>query len=238
MSSCRQEAEIAVEPPPIHLSADLTTANVEVDAGYAGARIGVFGAVFDPSGRPADVVVLVRGPDQPAAIARRERRGGLWLNGPPAKVMGAPGFLLTASNRGLAEIAAPSTLRHAGAGTDSLELSTGMDPVFAHAFVRLKAREGLYREDPAGVTFVDQGLFRARIALPASAPVGRYRVDVLLFQDGQPITRRSRELVVEKVGLERMISGFARQSPWAYGMACMLIALAAGWAASAVFRRV
>jgi uncharacterized protein (TIGR02186 family) len=88
------------------------------------------------------------------------------------------------------------------------------------------------------VTFVDKGLFRARIALPASAPVGRYRVDVLLFQDGQPITRRSRELVVEKVGLERVISSFARQSPWAYGMACMLIALAAGWAASAVFRRV
>lgn len=194
--------------------------------------------MFDPSGQPADVVVLVRGPDQPAAIARRERRGGLWLNGTPAMVKGAPGFHLTASNRRLAEIAAPATLRSVGAGTGSLDLSAVTDPMFARAFVRLKAREGLYLEDPAGVTFVDKGLFRARIALPASAPVGRYRVDVLLFQDGQPITRRSRELVVEKVGLERVISSFARQSPWAYGMVCMLIALAAGWAASAVFRRV
>ena len=183
-------------------------------------------------------MVLVRGPDQPAAIARRERRAGLWLNGPPTTVASAPGFHLTASNRRLAEIAALSTLRSEGAGTGALDLSAGMDPVFARAFVRLKAREGLYLEDPAGVTFVDKGLFRARITLPASAPVGRYRVDVLLFQDGQPITRRSRELVVEKVGLERVISGFARQSPWAYGMACMLIALSAGWAASAVFRRV
>jgi uncharacterized protein (TIGR02186 family) len=229
---------MTADPPPVYLSADLTTANVEVDAGYSGARIGVFGAVFDPSGRPADVVVLVRGPDQPAAIARRERRAGLWLNGPPATIASAPGFHLTASNRRLAEIADPSTLQRAGAGTGSLDLSAVTDPMFARAFVRLKAREGLYLEDPAGVTFVDKGLFRARIALPASAPVGRYRVDVLLFQEGQPITRRSRELVVEKVGLERVISSFARQSPWAYGMACMLIALAAGWAASAVFRRV
>ena len=229
---------MTADPPPVHLSADLTTANVEVDAGYSGARIGVFGAVFDPSGRPADVVVLVRGPDQPAAIARRERRAGLWLNGPPATIPSAPGFHLTASNRRLAEIADPSTLQRAGAGMGALDLSTVMDPVFARAFVRLRARDGLYLEDPAGVTFVDKGLFRARIALPASAPVGRYRVDVLLFQEGQPITRRSRELVVEKVGLERVISSFARQSPWAYGMACMLIALAAGWAASAVFRRV
>ena len=229
---------MTADPPPVYLSADLTTANVEVDAGYSGARIGVFGAVFDPSGRPADVVVLVRGPDQPAAIARRERRAGLWLNGPPATIPSAPGFHLTASNRRLAEIADPSTLQRAGAGMGALDLSTVMDPVFARAFVRLRARDGLYLEDPAGVTFVDKGLFRARIALPASAPVGRYRVDVLLFQEGQPITRRSRELVVEKVGLERVISSFARQSPWAYGMACMLIALAAGWAASAVFRRV
>ena len=229
---------MTADPPPVHLSADLTTANVEVDAGYSGARIGVFGAVFDPSGRPADVVVLVRGPDQPAAIARRERRAGLWLNGPPATIPSAPGFHLSASNRRLAEIADPSTLQRAGAGMGALDLSTVMDPVFARAFVRLRARDGLYLEDPAGVTFVDKGLFRARIALPASAPVGRYRVDVLLFQEGQPITRRSRELVVEKVGLERVISSFARQSPWAYGMACMLIALAAGWAASAVFRRV
>lgn len=229
---------MAVDAPPVHLAADLTTANVEVDAGYSGARIGVFGAVFDPSGRPADVVVLVRGPDQPAAIARRERRGGLWLNGSPVKVTGAPGFLLTASSRNLAAIAEPSVLRAAGAGTDSLDLAVGGDPAFARAFVRLKAREGLYREDPRGVAFVDRGLFRARIALPASAPVGRYRVDVLLFQDGQAVTRRSRELTIEKVGLERVISGFARQRPWAYGMVCVLIALAAGWAASAVFRRV
>jgi hypothetical protein len=40
------------------------------------------------------------------------------------------------------------------------------------------------------------------------------------------------------VGVERLISGFAQQRPWAYGMVCVLIALAAGWAASAAFRRV
>ena len=228
----------AAQPPPPRLAADLTTANVEVNAGYAGARIGVFGAVFDPSGKPADVVVLVRGPDQPAAIARRERRGGLWLNRRPVPVRGAPGFHLTASSRALAEIADSATLARAGAGTGGVRVEAGGDPALARAFVRLRSAQGLYREDPAGVSFVDPGLFRTRITLPAAAPVGVYRVDVLLFQEGRPVARRSRDLVVRKVGLERLISGFAHERPWAYGVACVLLALAAGWAASAAFRRV
>ena len=45
-------------------------------------------------------------------------------------------------------------------------------------------------------------------------------------------------LTIEKVGIERLISGFAHQRPWSYGVVSVLIALAAGWAASAAFRRV
>ena len=85
---------------------------------------------------------------------------------------------------------------------------------------------------------MDRGLFRARIDLPVSAPVGLYRVDVILFQDGRAVSRRSRDLTIEKVGIERLISGFAHQRPWSYGVVSVLIALAAGWAASAAFRRV
>jgi hypothetical protein len=63
-------------------------------------------------------------------------------------------------------------------------------------------------------------------------------VDVILFRGGRPVARRSRDLTIEKVGVERVISGFARERPWAYGVISVSIALAAGWAASAAFRRV
>lgn len=224
---------------PAQLSADLTNANIEVNAGYSGASISVFGAVFGPVDQPSDVVVVVRGPDAPLAVARRERRAGLWLNGTPREVSGAPGFHLTASNRDLARIADRAELRAAGAGLESLPLAaSGGDPEFSRAVIRLKAQEGLYAADPGGVRFVDRGLFRARVDLPVSAPVGRYRVDVILFQGGKAVSRRSRDLTIEKVGIERLISGFAHQRPWAYGVFSVLIALAAGWAASAAFRRV
>ncbi len=223
---------------PPQLSADLTNANVEVNAGYSGASISVFGAVFGLADRPSDVVVVVRGPDAPLAVARRERRAGLWLNGTPQKVSGAPGFHLTASSRDLDLIADRRALQAAGAGLDSLPLEVGGGPDFTRAVIRLKSGEGLYAVDPKGVRFVDRGLFRARIDLPVSAPVGLYRVDVILFQDGRAVSRRSRDLTIEKVGIERLISGFAHQRPWSYGVVSVLIALAAGWAASAAFRRV
>ena len=184
------------------------------------------------------MVVVVRGPDQSVSIARRQRRAGLWLNGPPIRVSGAPGFHLTASSRPLPQIADPGTLKAAGAGLGSLSLSVPDAAGYRPAFLRLKGKEGVYTENPAGVAFVDRGLFRARVNLPVSAPVGRYRVEVLLFKDGRAVARRARDLTIEKVGVERLISGFAQQRPWTYGSLCVLIALAAGWAASAAFRRV
>jgi uncharacterized protein (TIGR02186 family) len=95
----------------------------------------------------------------------------------------------------------------------------------------------LYEEDPQGVVFVDRNLFKAEINLPTDAPIGRYEAKILLFKNGQPVSERVRELEVRKVGLERAIYLFAHLHPWTYGLVSVSIALAAGWAASAAFRR-
>jgi len=81
------------------------------------------------------------------------------------------------------------------------------------------------------------GLFRAEIALPAQAPTGQYRADILLFQDGEPVSVRTRTLTVEKVGVERTLYVWAHERPWLYGIVAMALALAAGWAASFAMRR-
>ena len=254
---------MAVEAPPPQvqepaISAALTETNVRVSADFSGARIVLYGAVFQPDARPADVVVIVRGPDQPVRIARRIQVAGLWLNSRPVVFEGAPGFYMAASNRPLDEIATFGQLRRLGAGIDHLRIdapaeqrvetrygvrdvvvsSLGPDYYpWRRAVVRLKEQAGLYDEDGRGVRFVDRGLFRAEIALPTGAPTGVYRADILLFQDGKPVSQRVRTLTVEKVGLERTLYLWAHNRPWSYGLAAMAFALLAGWAASAAFRR-
>ncbi len=246
------------ETPPAAVSAALTTTNVRVTSSFRGARIVLYGAVFDPTAQPSDVVVIVRGPDAPLRMARKTRVAGVWVNSRPVVFEGAPGFYMAASTRPLGEIASFGTLRRLGAGVDHLAINApleertetrygvrdvvvsrlGQDYLdWRRAVVRLKEQSGLYAADEQGVTFVDRGLFKAEIDLPTAAPIGVYTAEIFLFQNGQPVSRRMRGLTVEKAGIERALYLFAHNRPWSYGLVSVAIALAAGWAASVAFRR-
>jgi uncharacterized protein (TIGR02186 family) len=251
----------SIAPPPAGsavVSAALTETHVRVNSDFRGDQIVLYGAVFDPQSRPSDVVVIVRGPEQPVRIARKSRVAGVWINSRPVVFQGAPGFYIAASTRPLDDIARFGVLRRLEAGVDHLAINApaeqrietrygvrdvvvsrlGADYLdWRRAVVRLKTAEHLYDVNEHGVRFVDRGLFRAEIPLPAEAPIGRYDVRILLFQNGQPVSEKDRILTVEKVGVERGLYLWAHQRPWSYGLAAMAFALAAGWAASTVFRR-
>src|SRR5690606_20531072 len=105
------------------VAAALTETTVDIDTGFAGASMVLYGAVFNPTDIPADVVVVVRGPDQPVRLVRKVRVAGLWLNSRPVVFEGAPGFYMTASTRPLDEIATFSVLRRLGIGVDHLRIN-------------------------------------------------------------------------------------------------------------------
>ena len=242
----------------VRLSAALTETTVQVNSGFTGAEIVLYGAVFQPDETPLDVVVLVRGPERSVRLVRKHERMGVWVNSRPVVFRGAPGYYMSASSRPLPKIANFSVRRRWGLGVENLpidapaekrvETTYGVKNVvvsalgedyllWRNAVVRLKQAAGLYNSDPKGVRFVDQGLFRAEVVLPSSAPIGRYEAKVLLFRNGEAIAERNQSLIVEKVGFERMIYNFARTHSLVYGLICVALALGAGWAAAALFRR-
>ena len=242
----------------VRVAAALTNAEGRVDSSFRGASIVLYGAVFNPTDTPADVVVVVRGPDGPVRLVKKTRNTGVWLNSRPVLFEGAPGFYMTATSRPLSDIADFGQLRREGIGLDHLRINApeesrtvtrygvrdvvvsrlGEDYLdWRRAVIRLREDAALYNTDPTGVTFVDRGLFRAQIELPAVAPTGKYEAEVWLFQDGQPVSATQMDLTVEKVGIERDIYEFSQNRPWTYGILCVLLAAFTGWAASRVFRR-
>jgi uncharacterized protein (TIGR02186 family) len=241
----------------VRVAAALTDARVAVDSGFRGASIVLYGAVFNPTDTPADVVVVVRGPDAPVRLVKKSRNLGVWLNSRPVLFEGAPGFYMTASTRALSDIADFGQLRRLGVGVDHLRIDApeetrtvtrygvrdvvvsrlGEDYLdWRRAVIRLKEAAALYDTDPDGVEFVDRGLFRAELKLPAVAPTGKYYAEVWLFQEGAPVSVSNLTLTVEKVGLEREIYELAHRRPWSYGVLCVILAAMTGYAASRVFR--
>jgi uncharacterized protein (TIGR02186 family) len=250
--------ELTSPPPETAVSAALTETEVRVNSAFRGARIVLYGAVYNPDGPPPDVVVVVRGPVQPLRVVRKVQVAGVWANSRPVVFEGAPGFYMAASSRPLQDIADFGSLRRLGIGVDHLKIAAptearvetrygvrdvvvsrlGADYLdWRRAVIRLKEDADLYDVDPKGVRFVDRGLFRSEVRLPAEAPIGRYETEVWLFQEGEPVAVRRRTLQVQKVGLERALYAFAKTSPWLYGFASVAIALVSGWVASTVLRR-
>ena len=73
--------------------------------------------------------------------------------------------------------------------------------------------------------------------MPVNVPIGRYTTQVYLFRDGKLLSQNQSSLQVHKVGFERVVYLLALRHPFIYGLLAVLMAVIAGFAAWAVFRK-
>ncbi|KGM32851.1 TIGR02186 family protein [Inquilinus limosus] len=224
------------------LVADLSDHVIAINTGFTGTRVLLFGATEGDG----DVAVVVRGPVDRATVREKDRVAGIWLNHASMKFSNVPGFYAVASSKPLEQLAPPNVLERAGIGLRYLQLTPGEDDreagpeaigAYRDALIRGLQREGLYVTDTGQVSFLSGRLFRTRIEFPANVPTGQYQVEAYLFRGGQVVDAQTTPLIIGKVGLGAEIYQFAQDEPALYGLAAILVAVAAGWLASVVFRR-
>lgn len=229
----------AVEQP---LVADLSKHLVAITTGFAGTDVLLFGATDGPG----DVVLVVRGPEQPAVVRKKDKVAGLiWANTESVTFEGVPSFYKVAASREFAEFL-PDTLRERHRiGADNLDFRpVGDDDVsaaeratFRTALVRLKTEAGLYLEKQDGVRMLANRLFRSELYFPSNVPTGTYMVEVYLVRGGEVVSAEITPLVISKVGIGAEIFHFAYNQSVLYGMAAIALAVAAGWLAGLIFRK-
>ncbi len=232
------------------LPAAVAEEQITVSSDYRGSFITVFGVNPDRRGR-GDVVVVLRGPNEPATVLRKRRVFGLYVNGDPVRFSRAPSFFAVMSTRPLRSIASPQSIwRYRLDPAASAELASavpgGADPsAYRAALVRLRRAQGLYQEhtgrptaeERSGLTTYRGGLFRAVVRLPANAPIAEYSADAYVFREGRLISSQEIPITISRVGFERRIHDLATQWPFLYGLFVVLVALGAGWIAAFIFRR-
>ena len=98
-------------------------------------------------------------------------------------------------------------------------------------------RTGLYTEAPRAVEITDGVLYRARVFIPSSVPVGRYTAETFLVRDGRVLAAAVRGIEIRKTGFERFVARAAERSEIAYGLVAVALSVLFGWTAGVIARR-
>ncbi len=221
---------------------------VLITSSFAGADLVLFGVVEggERAERNYDFAVTVRGPQENFVTWRKSRVAGIYINTDSRTFVDSPAVLAVATNRPAAEIASAEVLRREQIGLSRNIFLQRVGPDYADvvpddpfrlAFLRIKQADGLYREEPNGVTMLSPQVFRTSFRIPAAAPVGLYQVTVKLFADGHLLSSAATSVVVRKSGFGQQIADLAERHGFLYGLCVACGALAIGFGANFVFRK-
>ena len=226
---------------------DISSRSIQIRYSFSGAQLLLFGAILYPGGkvpeRPADIVVVLKGPVQPILVREKQKMAGIWMNADSDRFRSAPSFYAVASSRPIRELVDERTAAIYELGLRDLQLSPGGGALpdkerrFESGLLDLRKRQGLYAESDRGVEISNGVLYRARIAIPSQVPVGTYTTETFLIDRGKVIAAATRDVDVGKAGFERTMALAARQHGFLYGLAAVALSLFLGWAAAMAFRR-
>lgn len=245
-------ALVAIAQPAAaeRLIATLSSHHVPITPTFTGAELVLFGLIEQDTATPRasvyDIIATVRGPNENLVVRRKDRVVGIWVNTDSRPFVQVPSYVAILSSRPPEQVASAEAIRRLQLGLRRILLPQQFgddtadavrDDPFRLAFLRLKQSRGLYVESTDAVKFLTPILYRANIPLPASAPVGRYSVDVKLFADRNLIARGGDVFDVVKFGFEQFVASAAVDNGLLYGLATVLMALLTGWIAAVVLRR-
>ena len=225
---------------------DLSSDTVSISTNFDGSDILIYGAVKREVAIPEDselgVVITVEGPYVPLTVYRKDRVLGVWVNTDAVEIDLAPSFYAVATSGPFNDIlsnvenlrhhvSVPRAIRSVGA-----PVSVENAQRFTDALIRIRERVGRYQMREGAVSVREQTLFSTRVQLPANLTEGLYRTRIFLTREGRVVGDLSRDIAVRKIGLGRWLFNLAQNQPLIYGILAVLIALVAGWIASAATR--
>lgn len=227
---------------------DVSQRQINIQSGFTGAEMLLFGAIIYPRGvapeGQIDVAVVLRGPTRPITLREKQKIAGIWINADSSDFRSVPAYYAIASSRPLDKIVDDKTAAIYELGLDKLQLSPSGEVDakeqrrFVNGLVDLNRRNGLFRQNSGTVEITDQVLYRARLNIPSSVPVGTYTAETLLIRNGRVIVADDNvEVRIRKTGFEQLVSILAQDYSLFYGAMAVLVSLLLGWLAGLIFQR-
>jgi uncharacterized protein (TIGR02186 family) len=218
----------------IHLDHD----EIRVTAGYRGKLVRVWGEVSED----CQVVVNLSASREDVSLPLKGKRGPFWLTVGKVRFESVPSVYMLKATAPVEQILTPAQQDAHRLGVRGLTASVGVvgggdSDLLIGELVRLKRDEGLYLFDPTGVSHPGNGRYETNFFWPVRAPPGRYTVRAFAVKDERVVASAEASVLVQKVGLEALISDLADRHGILYGLLAVLIAVATGVLAGGFLRR-
>jgi len=227
------------------LTCAVTPDYIPITFSYHGAQLSITGQ----SAPTDDLIVSIISKSTDTALKYQEKVGGLvWMKKGTLEFKDAPGVYLLHSTADLNRILAADERNQHLLGYEALrghiliEDSKG-NPATGNWFdeyLKFKKNEKVYDIQEGTVLRqhgVEGNTYQAKVAWPYQAPPGVYTVEVLAVRDGKVVDRASSNFEVKSVGITAALSKMAFEQAGLYGIMAVVIALLAGFAVGAIFKK-
>ncbi len=221
---------------------DLSKPDVRLTVSFKGVDLLLFGT----KDKNADVIVVVRGPDENIPVRLKKRVAGIWVNVKKVVFKKVPTFYALASNRPLKDILPSAVLAREKIGESFLDVKVKSAPRdatadvitnFTAGLVRNMTRMGLYTAKTGKINLVGKQLFRTNLWFPSNVRVGKYVIYTYLVVNQKIKEKKTTALQVHKVSFEAQIYNFAHKYALIYGLLAIVIAVVSGWIANSIFKK-
>jgi uncharacterized protein (TIGR02186 family) len=225
------------------MTAEVSTDLVQINTGFDGMNLLLFGTTNGAN----DIIIVIKGPLETNIIRKKTRVASIWINTEKVIIENVPTFYAIASTRPLNQITAQSILKEYGIGANNFPINLLKQPnaktidisdEYKNALIRLKNKLGLYIDNPIKIKLIEGQLFKANIKFPANVSTGEYTAEIYSFKNGLLLDVINKPILVEKIGIGADVFRLAHSHSALYGIIAILIAVASGWIAAAIFRKV
>ena len=227
------------------LVADLSSRSIDINTGFTGAEIFVFGS-FD--GKKGDeLAIAVEGPKAETTLYKKEYISGIWINKASIKFEEIPSFyLITLSDEKIvSKYKKVFKENHLGFKNLNFKTNKKLNPsqarLWQQALESTMEKNGMMvlngKDGNNMIETIENILFRAPINLPSSVLPGKYVIKVFHLRNGKIHSQKNTSLIVRKTGFEAKIYNFAHNYSIFYGIFAIIMAISAGYIAALMFRK-
>ena len=226
------------------ITVGLSPDHISVNSLYHGGKLEISGTTDGDS----EVIIKITSAEKKVHLRKKGKAGGvLWMNVGELEFNPVSDVFLVYSTGDIDKMLSKDQQDKYVLGYGALKRSISVEPVENEAdkekwvdeFIKLKQKNKIYGEFAGQIKTMSEGAgktYTLAINWPYQAPPQDYNINVYEVKNDVVQGQAEAVLKIEKVGALKYISDMAFHKETIYGIASILIAIAAGFIVSVIFR--